>query len=417
LKPPYLNPLKKLAPYIILVLVIAAALLLFFTGNDRKEFDPRITFRKQDKIPYGTYIAYQGLGSIFQEAAIETTRYSPGVWDSIDQPGYRQAYIVVSHRFFANEEELNQLIRFVSRGNDVFVSSMAIPDPVRAMLHCRISYFDLPFSGTVQAAPQDSFSVTLVQPPFTAPARYGYPGENAPVFFSSIDTSITTVLGLNPAGRHNFIHLKAGKGNFYLHLSPFAFTNYFLLHRSNLRYYEQVMSLVSPDVKRIIWDEYYQHKQFLYDVPDTARKSWFSTFMQFRGLKWALLSAVFILVIYTLMEMRRRQRYIPVLQKPRNDSLEFVKTVGRLYFEKGDHANLARKMASYFLEHVRTRYKIPTGTLDADFARNLQFKSGVEEAEIRDLLEYIRLAEGEDVMTNEQLATFHLKLEAFYRKA
>ena len=33
-------------------------------------------------------------------------------------------------------------------------------------------------------------------------------------------------------------------------------------------------------------------------------------------------------------------------------------------------------MAAYFLEHVRNRYKLATGTLDDDFIKNLQYKSG-----------------------------------------
>ena len=71
--------------------------------------------------------------------------------------------------------------------------------------------------------------------------------------------------------------------------------------------------------------------------------------------------------------MRRKQRYIPVVAKPKNDSLDFVKTIGRLYYDKGDHKNLSRKMGAFFLEHVRSRYKLPTGTLNEEFINNSYF--------------------------------------------
>ena len=80
-------------------------------------------------------------------------------------------------------------------------------------------------------------------------------------------------------------------------------------------------------------------------------------------MKWAaLLTAIFALLLYVVLEMRRKQRTIPVMTKPKNDSLEFVKTIGRLYHDKGDHKNLCRKMSAYFLEHVRNRYKLPPVT-------------------------------------------------------
>src|SRR6185503_10139397 len=88
--------------------------------------------------------------------------------------------------------------------------------------------------------------------------------------------------------------------------------------------------------------------------------------------------------------MRRKQRIIPVMTRPRNDSMDFVKTIGRLYYDKGDHKNLSRKMAAYFLEYVRNRYKLTTVSLDEEFIKNLQFKTNCEEHEIRSIVSFIK---------------------------
>ena len=128
------------------------------------------------------------------------------------------------------------------------------------------------------------------------------------------------------------------------------------------------------------------------------------------------MTAMGLLLLFVLFEMRRKQRYIPVMSKPRNDSMDFVKTIGRLYFEKGDHHNLARKMSSYFLEYVRNKYKLQTGNLDDEFVKKLQFKTGVPETELQEIITFIR-AINQNAIGNRQLAAFYKQLEAFYLKA
>ncbi len=142
-----------------------------------------------------------------------------------------------------------------------------------------------------------------------------------------------------------------------------------------------------------------------------------STLFHFPGLKWGLLTAIFTLLLYVLLEMRRKQRFIPVITRPRNDSLDFVKTIGRLYYDKGDHKNLCKKMSAYFLEHVRNRYKLPTSELNNDFIKNLQFKTGLNEADIQGIVFFMRDLEKTNVVNDRQLAWFHKQLESFYSKA
>src|SRR5690606_34616600 len=90
---------------------------------------------------------------------------------------------------------------------------------------------------------------------------YSYPGKRFDFHFYKIDSSTTTVLGYNKEDKPNLIHLKAGDGNLFIHLAPMAFTNYFLLHKKNISYYENIMSLISPSVTRVVWDEYFNAKR------------------------------------------------------------------------------------------------------------------------------------------------------------
>jgi hypothetical protein len=122
-----------------------------------------------------------------------------------------------------------------------------------------------------------------------------------------------------------------------------------------------------------------------------------------------------MLALLALLGSRRKQRPIPKIEKPKNDSLDFVKTVGRLYYDRRDHTNLARKMAVYFLGHVRGQYKISTQVLDENFIRDLHYKSGYGMEGIKELVGFIGYLQSGSTVSENQLKGFHQQLEMFYQ--
>jgi hypothetical protein len=196
-----------------------------------------------------------------------------------------------------------------------------------------------------------------------------------------------------------------------------AFSNYFLLHKNNMRYYENVLSVIKPGVTKVLWDEYYLNKKRLSSdrKNDDNKKGWFASLMAYPSFRAGFWTLIGFLVLYVLLEMRRKQRVIPVITKPKNDSLDFVKTIGRLYYEKNDHKNLSKKMAAYFLEHIRSRYKLPTNRLDEEFIKKLQYKSDYDEKELLKIVSFINFIDDAPGISDSQLAGFHKQLEAFYK--
>jgi hypothetical protein len=393
----------------------AAVIALFVTGNNgsKRKMDGRITLRKKDKIPYGTYVAYNNLKYLFPSSAIYKSQQGPGYWDSISRYDSRQACIIVTDKFSADNDEMKQLINFVKNGNDVFISARYFSAAADGVFGCSSSSYDVSFYPEEEEG--DSMRISLSNPPFTGTNKYIYPGKTFSSYFDEIDSTTTNILGYDEKGRPDFIHLKAGSGNFYLHTEPLAFSNYFLLYKNNISYYEKVLSVISRDVNKVVWDEYYLNK--IQRERPQKKQGWLSVLFRYPALKAALLTSILALLLYVLLEMRRKQRYIPVVSKPKNDSLNFVKTIGRLYYDKGDHKNLCRKMSAYFLEHIRNKYKLPTGTLDEVFISNLKYKSGAEETAIREIVTFINHLEATPAVSSNQLTGFHKKLDAFYKQA
>lgn len=405
--------MKKNLIYIIPAVIAIAILLLFFTGNNsnNKKADQRVTLKRQDKIPYGTYIAYHSLKDLFPRASVFTDRNQPGYWDTLSINKQNQALIVITGQFNADETEMNRLLSFVEKGNTVFISARTLSWKAAEMLQCQVNTSAIP--GLEDVIPGDSLHLFLNDPPYEKQKGYFYSGKILDAGFLQIDKDITSILGEDEKGRENFIHLRAGNGSLFLHLAPLAFTNHFLLYRDNFEYYERALSVIPVDVETIVWDEYYLNKKFLEKQSD--KTNWFTVLSRYPALKAALLTALLSLLVYVLLEMRRKQRFIPFYAKPKNESLDFVKTIGRLYFDKGDNANLARKMSAYFLEHVRNTYQLPTNILDDQFIRNLQAKSGAGEQQVTDLVSFISYIEQTESIPDKKLAEFHRQLEAFYK--
>ena len=404
--------MKKFLPYIIAGLVLLLLLwLVFSTQQTRHVLDERISFNKRDKIPYGMYVAYHSLFHIFPNASVIVNKKKPTLWDSLNISTNKQALIIISPRFMPDETELHRLWDFVKTGNTVFISSHTLSYDAQNFFNCDDYASDLSLFGL--DAETDSLSVKLLSPPFPDQKKYDYPGRQYDGYFGKYNRDISYELGSKNDTNINFIQLKAGQGSIYLHLAPLTFSNYFLLHGQNINYYNKMLSLIPKDTKKVVWDEYFLHKRI--SLGSNESKGPLSALMSQRSFRAALWLLIILLALYILQEMRRKQRTIPVMARPRNDSLEFVKTIGRLYHEKRDNKNLGKKMAAYFLEHIRNRYKLSTNQLDDEFITSLGRKTAQPENNIREIISFINNIDETGEMADEHLADFHKKLEEFYK--
>jgi hypothetical protein len=230
-----------------------------------------------------------------------------------------------------------------------------------------------------------------------------------------LDTAHTTILGRNET-HPDFIQMKYGSGSVFIHSAPLAFSNYFILHKNNIHYFEQVLSVLPSDLARLSWNEYYLTKRGPRNRDNNNREpNWLSVLLRYKEFRWGFGLLLFALVMWVLLNSRRKQRMIPAHPKPVNESLDFVKTMGRLYYDRKDHQNLAKKMSTYFLEHVRTNYKLPTHTLDESFIQSLHHKSNFARGDLNEIISFIQYIQDNGSINEQQLIHFHNQLESFYQ--
>src|ERR1051326_5595822 len=90
-------------------MVLLLIWLIYSTKKNSRVFDDRISFNKRDKIPYGLYVAYNSLSHIFPEASVSVNRKEPAQWDSLSSFSDKQALIIITPAFRADEFEMKRI--------------------------------------------------------------------------------------------------------------------------------------------------------------------------------------------------------------------------------------------------------------------------------------------------------------------
>jgi hypothetical protein len=293
-------------------------------------------------------------------------------------------------------------MNFVGEGNQLFISSFYFSDSLLQSLK-----LDLGLRPRY-ITEQDSLRVSVASPVSNDTLDFVYPGLAADNYASSLDSQYTTVLGWDRKGRPDFVKFGyKGGGAIFLHFAPTALTNFFLLHKNNKAYLDNVLSYLPSTVRDVKWDEYFRYVK-------TSNFSSLGFLMSNTSFRWAVWLIVLLFVIIYIFESKRRQRVVPVIKPPSNSSLEFVLTVGQLYYQQGDEDNLASKLITHFLDFVRSKYYLSTQVLDDDFAERLAYKSGYNRAGVSDIINALKNFQ-EHGKLGENLLAFNQKLEAFYK--
>ncbi|HVG42661.1 MAG TPA: DUF4350 domain-containing protein [Chitinophagaceae bacterium] len=400
--------MKKYIPYSIglIALVILIILIIASPKKNNHVFDERITLQQKDKIPYGTFVSFRLLSFLFPKSEIIFSKQFPATIHLSGKGDTNQALFFIANAFDPGQYEFEKLLAFASRGNHVVIIAKNLSYNVTKHLSIdeKQKYFSL--TGG------DTLSIALTIPTNSELQKFLYPGKQYDAFFSKLDTSQSTlIVGKDHYGAPNFIQMKRGKGSIYIHLAPLAFSNYFLLHKNNAAYFQKAISLIPQSVTNVIWNEYYLTKRKVEKEKDAGI---LSVLLKYPSFQAALYSALTFLFLFVIMQMRRKQRIIPIIVKPQNDSLDFVKTMGRLYYGRKDHKNLSRKMATYFMEHIRMKFKLQPLQLDDDFVQELHKKTDYPVPDLNEIIYFIKYSEEAQSISEIELSRFYKKLEHFY---
>lgn len=424
-----------------ILLLLTACLLLTSCKVRRKDRSIwTVTLNKEDKLPYGTYLARQSLPYYFPDASIEDLsanfRYTSMDDNMLWQSDGASLLVLSGLNFYVSDDEWTRLKSFVSEGNELFIISSNIDQKIAEALNFT-KY------GGAEEYPLNEYNEgkeheNILQLSSDSNKAYRYRGRSIGGYFSianditsvnsSLDSAVLAatdeagdpletdvnidvfmkpdILGTHKTNGPNFVRYQFGAGHITLHAAPLTLSNYFLLQPGNRSYLDGIWHSFPDHISKVYWNEYFKRSTEAADM---------SVLMRYPATRWALLLAIGTLLIYVLFGLKRKQSIIPVLPLVENASVSFVETIGRLYHNKGNHANLAEKMIQHFLEWVRNHYYLDTSQINDTFARQLVLKSGKTEAEVTALItqiHHIRLQEA--AVTPDYLYDLYYRIQSFY---
>ena len=398
--------MKKSATYCCLFILM---LSLYACTNQLSEIPSlKESYSKNDKNPFGGYVFFKQATQLFQnnDIRIRKDKVETSLLHFEDTGAL---YINVSKNYFVGEQGLDAVKSFVEKGNNMFIASENFDSSFLDFLGVTIA----PKSAFMVLEDMQYTSVRLNIARFFDSTRYAYfyvPFKNH--FITVADSSIQ-ILGMNENGKPNFLVKFFGRGRFFIHCEPRAFSNYFLLQRNNYNYLQQALSFVPAEPEHVIWDDYYNKR---YRAPSANdNKTGLAVLLQFPAMAWAFGLLIALLVLYLLFGSKRRQRVMEELPPNINTSVAFAETVSRLYLQKKDNKGIADKMITYFFEHIRTQYFLNTSQVNDSFVDTLSRKSNVSFKDTEKLFAHIQHIQESYTISDQELLLLNQQIESFYK--
>jgi len=419
---------KPLIIFGIAALLILSFFIYFRSGAATYDWDEN--YEEVSKEPYGTFIVHELLKKSQKDNQFFEIEESLSSDLNVEKDSNAN-YVFIGEALYMDTLDVNTLLQFVEKGNTAFISSKTIPYDLMFYVYyteCNNYYWD-----DYKAVEDTMARLNMYHPDLETPMGFLYKylrrAEAQPynwyyidsVYFCNEAYSFVELGGLNDS-LVNFAKIPYGKGFFYMHTTPIAFTNFQLIDESGLSYANKTFTHL--DDGPVYWDNYSR-------VPEeVGRRRNQSSGMGNRHvpkdgpltyilsqppLAWAWYTALGLTILYFVFGAKRKQRIIPVMEQNKNTSLDFIATIGSLYFQQNDHRKLSVQKMKLFLSFIRERYFLNTTKIDGDFFKRLSAKSEIPMPVIDKIFFIYKNIENATHTSEQVLIDFHLEMDRFYK--
>lgn len=417
-----------------LLLVLIFSLVFQNAVSSRYSWEEN--YKRSGKQPYNVSIVHDLLKSYFPGQNFDDQKTRPRKWLSQWLGVSGGNYIFLGEYPYYNQADVDSLVSFVSAGGRALIIGKSFPAELDTFVAGCGSFMP---GGWVASAVMDSavclqLAGEVVPDAFVDTVFYRPKGKTNIYQWSSIDSLLASAdsCKVEPLGSFrsggtesaNFLRLQLGEGELLVHTTPLAFTDVHMLGERALVYASGVFSYLQPG--DIFWDVASQKRPPPPNSPEEAEEenggrgfeeSPLKYLLAQNELRWAWYLLLGLGLLFMLFRSKRRQRIIPVILPPRNTSLAFVESVGRLYFQQNDDRRLMQRKMKLFLYHLRTRYQIEVREDDLGATGKIALRSGVAEDKIRDIFTHFNRFNSFTAIDKGQLIVFHQAVDYFYKNA
>ncbi len=365
--------LKINPKYLVFLFAIFGLYLLLLVFMPRK-FNWNVTFYQKDKNPFGGYV-FKSLADESWVGPVNTSNKTLFELGNLEEDNL----LVICNIFEISESDLESLLDLLESGKTVIVAANMIDTLLTNRVQVEMNKWDFRFIfdnlwGT------DSTGLSLSDRNQHASKSYWLPAQLAAQHFQRFDSLNTQVMAQNHKGRPVLLKIPHEAGSLILCSVPMVFSNFSMLTADNNEFVAGILSLVQGG--DVHWTEYYQMGRMEAQTP-------LRYVLAEPALTWAFYVSMFSIMVFMAFEAKRRQRVIPVIEAPKNETLTFVKTIARLYYQKKDHKHIANRKILHFMDHLKQRMLIDMHENIDAVINKVAAKTGSREEEVRLLFEQI----------------------------
>ncbi len=363
-----------------------------------KQHNWSITLSHVDKNPYGTYALNEMMPALFDSI----THVNETLYELLKSKNTNTAFFSLSTTLNLDKADTETLFSYISKGNTAFLSAHYFNGHFADTL--QLNTVDYLFNNQSLIDLRDSISLRFLNSSLDTLTNYKYRKDNAHNYFNSFDTLKTTIIGKNDSDKPVTLRIAIGNGALIVNSTPLAFTNINLLNGENHAFASQSLSYLGN--QKLIWTEYYHLGRMEASTP-------LRFVLSQDSLSSAYYITIFSLLLFILFESKRKQRVIPIIPPVQNTTLEFVATIGNLYYQQGDHKNIADKKIIFLMDTLRSKYHFdPMAETDVSVIAR---KTGNDEDGTAALFALIKKIQEKDQITVDELISLNEQIENFIK--
>jgi hypothetical protein len=429
------NNTTKTVVFIAVAAVIGLVTYFIISGDD--EINWGVTYNPESKDPYGTYIVEKLVKQSDQFSSYTFLKDSTYKEVQSDNSAYDN-YVFIGGTYFAKSRDIDTLISYLQRGNNVFISAEEFDKDLTEALVENAAYdefYEEPYEElNVSIEYTTNVKVNTTNPSLSTELNYIYEFDTLPYgwayfnqdFINQFTGRKIEIIGelesLQNLGNKqpNLIKIQIGKGAVYLHSTPMLFTNLHQLKNENQDMAARLLGQLGGG--KTYWADFnrkphYDDLNNEYNDPSKPDESALEFILSEPSLRWAYYLALLGLLLYLILGAKRKQRAIPVLPSMENTSIEYAEVVSQLFFKQQNHLKLIDLKMDLFKQYIRERYRIKTPSTKDEFEPffvRLSTISGIPVDDIKWIFNKHITVQKELTADAITMVTFHKKLEEFY---
>ena len=419
--------IKKIVAIMLSALVLMLVLSVLYSLFQPRPYSWDVTLHRLSKQPYGGYILHRELPHFFPGQRVrklsedDLLPYLESTYgyltDSLDEegeyvlpadslgflkelPGVSHFNILLINKsLWISDRSVAPFLQHLYQGNKALITTESSSNLLLRLLGLEMTrvYFSKQpqLDSTAYYQLQFANSDTTIR---FKPYRYAD-------YFSKYPPQ-ARVLMRNGTGQAVGVEIPVGKGRVLLFSMPIILSNYYLLEHdpvfaeqlltwlpNRTTYYAQGINVYQP-----VFDEHPGLLSYVHSQPPLA---------------WAFYTLLVGVLLFFVLQLRRVERPVPVIQPPRNLSLDFIRQVSALFFMHRDNKSLVKRKMEYFLDQVRNQYHLPTGQYDERFFELLAHKTGVKRTFLQHIFRLYNQYMTQPEVNDDEFIRFNKLMQTF----